>query len=420
MNLLLLALLVAPLQDKPDERPNVLFILTDDHRPDGMGCYGNATLRTPHFDSIAAEGARLDRFYVASPLCCPSRGVFLTGLYPRQNGVLTNDGADPKPRFGTVAEMMEKAGYVTGFVGKAHLGGDPRKWGFREWPVWLPAGASPHTDPKLMVEGKAKRVEADITEIFAGAAIDWVTKRKADRWFLWLATTAPHTPYVHDPDHPYDREKIAPPPLWPDGEKLGKRDWAGYYSTISHLDEQVGRVLKALRETGQLDRTLVIVAGDNGFMQGSHGHPAKAVWFEESSRVPCLARWPAKIKAGSVVGGLASSVDFWPTLAEVAGVAKPEGLEGVSLLPLLAEGRSVRERLFAEVVPNPEREFSVKPWRMVRDDRWKYVKLEDGTEHLYDLQTDPKEAKDLAADPDSSKPLELMRKAFTDWDEKLK
>jgi len=350
--MLTMALMSLVLQATSEDRPNILFIITDDHRPDALGCYGNASIRTPHFDRIAAEGARFDCFYVAAPLCCPSRAAALSGLYPHQEkNLVLNNRAKPDLRdpSATVATLLKSAGYTTGFIGKAHMGGDPRTWGFHETPIWLPTGGSKHRNPVLMVDGAEKSVEGQITQIFADAAIRWLDRHKSDRWFLWLATTAPHTPYVHDPRHPYERAKIQPPPLWPKGKPLSDADWPGYYSTISMLDEQIGRVVAKLKDLGQLDRTLLVVMGDNGFMHGSHDHRAKSVWYEESARVPALARWPGKIKAGSVVSTPAVSVDLMATFAGVTGARVPEGREGLSLLPALTGKEPLRKVAYAEV-----------------------------------------------------------------------
>lgn len=408
------ALLLAFLaQDPADEKPNLLFILTDDHRPDGMGCYGNRSLRTPNFDRIASEGARFDAFYVAAPLCCPSRAAILSGLYPHENGVMNNrNSPDLRRQTATVATMLNEAGYATGFVGKAHMGGDPRAWGFRETPVWLPTGGARHANPLLMVEGVQKQVPGQITQIFADAAITWLEKHKTDRWFLWLATTAPHTPYVRDPKHPYEREKIEPPPLWPKGEPLSDADWEGYYSTISMLDEQIGRVLAKLQDLGQLDRTLIVVIGDNGFMHGSHGHKAKSVWWEESARVPAIARWPGKIKPGTVVSTPCVSVDLMPTFAEAGGAKAPAGREGRSLLPALTGAQPLRTVAYSEV--QAEREGG--HWQLVRTAKFKYVRFSaGGREMLFDLEKDPNEKRDVVADPGYAKALEEMRAFHKEW-----
>lgn len=310
--------------DKNAKKPNILFILTDDHRWDALGCYGNTSIKTPHFDRLAIDGVRFDAFTIASPLCCPSRAALLSGLYPHQNGVIRNiDSPDLRPGTPTVATHLNAAGYVTGFVGKAHMGEDPTAWGFSDCPVVLaPGGVKTHENPLLLVNGVEKRVPGLITEIFTDAAIDFLDRHKNETWFLWLATTAPHLPYLHDPKHPYNIQEISPPPGWPSDQKFTagdkRHDWAGYYSTISMLDREIGRVLAKLETLGLADDTLVLMIGDNGWMMGSHGHFGKQVWYEESVRVPALARWPGRIKPGTIVTSLAGSVDFLPTVLAAA------------------------------------------------------------------------------------------------------
>ncbi len=418
MRLAILLPLLLPLparaQEKAaPERPNILILLASDLRPDAMGCYGNGTVRTPNFDAIAKEGARFDNFYTASPLSCPSRAALLTGLYPHQNGIFDDEGKpDLRPGAVTLPRVLEKAGYVTGFVGKAHLGGDPRRWGFRECPVWLPGGSSRHRNPALMVDGAEKVVEGDITPVFFDAALAWIDRHKGDRWLLWLATTAPHTPYVLDPRHPYKPAEIDAPPGWPHNEDLSDHDWAGYYSTVSMLDEQAGRLTRKLRDLGLHDRTLLLVLSDNGCMLGSHGYTGKGVWFEECIKVPALARWPARIKAGTRVWSCSVSVDLFPTLCEAAGAPKPERGDAFSLMPALLGEGTPRFNAWSE-----GRMVNEGTWQMLRSDRFKYVRFASGREHLYDLYADQSERRDLAIGARHMDDLEEMRALLQKWQE---
>ncbi len=398
-----------------EEPPNILFLLTDDHRPDGMGCYGNSSLQTPNFDRIAREGARFDAFYVASPLCCPSRAAILSGLYPHQSGVTENFRNPELPSESiTIASLLRKSGYFTGFVGKAHMGGDPRKWSFQECPLWLPQGqVRRNENPRLMVDGIEKVVPGHITEIIASSAIEWIERHKKDRWFLWCATTAPHTPWEMSRDHPYDSKEIRPPPLWPKGEALTRQDWAAYYSTIGKLDFEVGRILKSLEKSQILDRTLVLVVGDNGHMMGRLGFRDKWVWYEESARVPAIARWPSRIKSGTVVKSPVVSVDLLATFCDIAGASIPEKREGSSFLPALAGQAPLRKIAYSEVDAT---KLGEGYWQMVRSSRFKYVKnVTKNSELLYDLQADPCEAKNLAAGAAHSKILQEHRSLLEEW-----
>jgi arylsulfatase A-like enzyme len=402
----------APVQEKaaPD-RPNILVVLASDLRADAMGCYGNGTVRTPNLDAIAREGARFDNFYTAAPLSCPARAALLTGLYPHQSGIFDDEGKpDLPPGAATLPRVLGKAGYVTGFAGKAHLGGDPRRWGFTECPVWLPGGSSPHRDPKLVVDGEEKTVEGTITPILVEAALDWIERHRNDRWFFWLALTVPHTPYLLDPRHPYAPSEMDTPPLWSHHANLSDHDWAGYYSTVSMMDEQVGRLSKKLRDLQLHDGTLLWVLSDNGFMMGSHGYPGKGVWLEESARIPAIARWPARVKAGSRVWSTSVSVDLFPTLCEVAGAPKPRNAEPVSLMPALLGEGTPRFNACSE-----GRLGGDGVWHMIRSDRFKYVRFDSGREHLYDVYSDQGERRDLAIGARHMDDLEDMRALLQKW-----
>jgi choline-sulfatase len=399
-------------------KPNILFILTDDQRWDALRCYGNDVIRTPNFDRLATEGARLDAFYVASPLCCPSRAGFLSGLYPHQNGVVENKNMpDLKPGTPTVATYLNKAGYITGFVGKAHLGGDPRRWDFKECPVWIEhGGGSAQENPTLMVDGEMKTVPGQITQIFTEAALQFLEKHKGDRWFLWFATTAPHSPYIGMRPRPYKPWQIKPPPGWPPGEKLTHTPrLASYYTTITMLDEHVGRVLRKLDELGLAKNTLVITASDNGFMFGSHGERAKQVWFDEAARVPALVRWPGKIKPGTRTASPLVNVDFLPTVLEAAGARTelPKIFEAKSMIPALTGGKPLRTAAYSEVKQAPH--IGGGYWQMVRAQRWKYVRFESGEEHLYDMKEDPSELKDLVGTAQAAEVLREMQGKLTAW-----
>lgn len=372
--------------------PNVLFILADELRWDALGCYGNTDVRTPSLDRLAAQGARLDRFYVAAPLCSPSRASFLSGLYPRQSGVMDNRERAEFPRpVETVATHLERAGYRTAFVGKAHMGGDPTRWGFRDVPLLLPSGGAHIERSVLVADGEERSFTGPPTRHFVDAAIRYVTEHRDDRWFLWLSTRAAHRPYVEPPAAAPPRP-TGPPPGWPDSQPLSDHDWAGYYVTVELLDREVGRLLAALEEAGLARDTLVFFAGDNGSMFGSHDEERKQVWYEECARTPALARWPGEIPAGLVTTAPAVSVDFLPTLLDLCGLPPLSGLEGATLLPALRGGAGLRTHAFSELERSPR--FGGGRWEMVRGERYKYVRFEDGRAMLYDLVEDPHELED--------------------------
>ncbi len=385
--------------------PNILFILVDDQRFDTVGYAGNSVIQTPALDLLAADGARFDALYSAGPRCAPSRASLLTGLYPHQqgNGIQTNKlYADFSSETPTLAEYLNEADYLTAFVGKAHLGGDPKAWGFQHTPIWLATGATAYEDPRLMLEGRQSVVRGSTTEIFSRAAVEFLEDHGSSQpWFLWLATTAPHAPTCLDcnTDFPYNQATIeaTPPPGLPPGTPMTEVDWASYYSTITHLDNEIDLILDTLITEGLDSNTYVFVISDNGIMNGSHGITSKGVWYEESVRLMGVARGPG-IAPGTVFSDPASVVDFLPTFLEIAGVSIPSALEGVSLLPGLTGGSTPRTTIFAEMDSS-----SVAPWEMVTAfsgsaSGYKYVSLLGGsTEMLFDLNVDPFELTDLIA-----------------------
>ncbi|MFN4181938.1 MAG: sulfatase [bacterium] len=430
-------------------KPNIVFILTDDQRWDTLGVYGNSSIKTPNIDRLAREGALFLNGYVSAPLCCPSRATFLTGLYPHQTGIVTNGrGRTTIPEgVKTVADYLNEAGYITGFVGKVHLDGGPNRWGFREAPVYLPGGGSRHQNPVLVVEGNQRilpgkvrqnedaedeylsnpgepqRVEGLITPIFIDAGIRFLERHKEDEkpFFLWIATTAPHTPYYNDPKFPYLRALIAPPPGFPD-PVLSAEDWEGYYSTISHLDNHLGRLFQKMKEFGMEENTVIIFSSDNGFMMGSHQRRGKAIWYEESVRVPWIIKWKGKIPAGSIISAPVSSVDFLPTVLEIAGIPVPLEYEGKSILHALGVTPGpVREIVYSEVrgnikqTPGQRGFYGALLWQMVRTQEFKYVRLSNGAEILYDLRKDPKEMTNVAGEKEYAGVMEQMRSRYQEW-----
>ena len=391
------------------DKPNILFILTDDQRWDSLGCFGNLVVKTPNFDKLASEGGRLDAFYVAAPLCSPSRATFLSGLYPHQTGITSNGevGARPDllPGTKTVAHYLNQAGYVTGFVGKTHLGGDPRIWGFQRCPVYLSKGESRYENPRLFREGKPKIMNGQITTIFADTAIDFIEQNKKKSWFLWFATTAPHEPYVLDKRFEYKPSQITAPPGWPRGQPFQPdEEWSAYYSTVSVLDEQVGRILKKIDDLGLGNTTFVLMASDNGYMLGSHKIQGKGTWYEESVRVPAIVRWPGKIKSGSSIASFFSSVDVLPTFLQLTGQDVPANLEGASMVPALLGQTPLRTGVFSVINDDTF---------VVRNGDWKYVKG-PSKEFLYNLKLDPSETKgaDLSQDPKQASVIQQLKKSL--------
>jgi choline-sulfatase len=415
-------------------RPNILFIMTDQQFADAMSCrMGRQYLNTPVMDGLAAGGTLFTRAYSSNPLCMPLRNSLFTGRYPHETRVTRN--ADPKggldPReFVCMGTYFRNAGYETAYTGKWHLCFNIRDPGAHGFEIVQGRGNGDH--------------DAGVTD---GAA--QFLARKHERPFLLVASFLnPHNicewarrlagfdqrlscGEIGDPP-PLDRlppppANLAPPKNEPDGMTLMRRgfhasdafpvgkftveDWRkqrwGYYRMIEKVDAQIGKVLDALRKTGQEDRTLVIFTSDHGECAGAHGFNQKTVLYEESARVPLIISCKGKTPPGTADKLVNTGVDILPTMLDFAGLEIPKKLPGRSLLAL-ALGKppaAWRDHVVVEDDMGQAGEVDgLRPemqGRMVRTDRYKYCVYSRGNrrESLVDLQSDPGEMNDLAADP---------------------
>jgi arylsulfatase A-like enzyme len=424
-------------------RPNIVFIISDDHRWDALGAAGNARIKTPVLDRLAREGVYFRQATVHVSQCAPSRATLLTGLSPHQSGYYANNfqRADLqwKDRFAvpTVPGLLRQAGYRTVLVGKWHVGPDPWLTGFSDVRTWLPEGASSYTDSRL-AKGNSRRKEMRkgfTNGIFADDAVEFLTSAAAKEkpFLLWLASTIPHSPYQPNPshiEHLYEGEAMGDlrPPSFPKDTpvKLGldgspevetEPGLAKYYESVSYLDELVGRVLSALAEQGLADDTVVVFLGDNGLMAGSRGVRGKVVPWEESVRVPLIIRAPklAAVKGRSDVP--ASSLDIPATLLALAGVARPRAWGGRDLRPVLA-GRSKHGIDYAvSEWADTESQFRHYTHRLIRTPRYKLVRWDkpDKPDELYDLIADPHETRNVAGRPDMRRVREGLLRRLDAW-----
>jgi arylsulfatase A-like enzyme len=378
-------------------RPNVVFVMTDDHAAHAISAYGSRVNQTPGLDRLAREGALFRNAFVANSICTPSRASILTGLYSHKNGVpVFNrfDGSQP-----TVAKLLQAAGYHTGMIGKWHLGSDPT--GFDRWEI-LP-GQGRYRDPILYTATGQKTYSGYATDVITDLGIGFIRERPAERpFFLMLHHKAPHREWTPDdkhrqqfatreipePDTLWDdyatrsdalREneqrvaddmtrsdlKLEPPPGLNEAERAawlavkpaavevvrdGKREtltgralarfkyqryMQDYLACVQSVDDNVSRLLDFLKQSGLERDTIVVYTSDQGFFLGEHGLYDKRFMYEESLRTPLLVRWPAVVRPGSRTEAMALNVDFAPTFLEAAGVPVPAAMQGQSLLPLL-------------------------------------------------------------------------------------
>jgi len=357
-------------------RPNILFIMSDDHAAHAISAYGSRINQTPQIDRLAQEGMRCEHCYVTNSICTPSRAAILTGTHNHVNGVTTL-ATHIDNRWPNVGKHLQSAGYQTAMIGKWHLGeGDAHcPTGFDYWNV-LPGQGAYH-DPKMIEMGEERHYQGYTTDLITDFCIDWLEQRDDERpFFLMCHHKAPHRPWepaerhrtlyagedIPEPetlDDDYrNRSKAAaaakmrmedltlavdlkadavPDGLTPEQERRWRyqRYIKDYLRCVAAIDENVGRLLDWLDDQGLADDTMVIYTSDQGFFLGDHGWFDKRFMYEESLKMPFLVRYPRLIEAGSVCEELFTNVDFAPTWLELAETTIPSYMQGHSITPLL-------------------------------------------------------------------------------------
>lgn len=417
-----------------DTRPrNIVLILSDDHRYDAMGfTKAQPFLQTPNLDRLAAEGVHFKNAFVTTSLCSPSRASILTGLYAHQHRVVDNDHPiDPRLIF--FPEYLQRAGYETAFVGKWHMGktGDDPQPGFDHWVSFKGQGSYLPSEDGLNVNGLRVPQKGYITDELTDYALEWLNERRGDEPFmLYLSHKAVHAEFIPAARHRgrYADARFRHPetmslregnpgrlPMWVQNQRnsyhgvdfpyLSQLDIADYYcayaETLLAVDESLGQVMEHLARRGILDSTLILYMGDNGFAFGEHGLIDKRTAYEESMRIPMLARCPELFSAGTVVDEVVANIDVAPTLLAAAGLRAPSEMAGMNALPL-ARGEQTpwRDELLYEYYW--ERYYPYTPTiHAVRADRYKYIRYHGlwDVDELYDLQTDPLESQNLIFTP---------------------
>jgi N-acetylglucosamine-6-sulfatase len=430
------------------KKRNVIFILTDDHRYDALGFLKSQPwLQTPQMDRMAREGAHFKNAFVTTALCSPSRASVLTGVYAHRHRIVDNNTPIPE---GTTffPSHLQKNGYKTGFFGKWHMGAetDEPKPGFDQWVSFRGQGTYSPSPNGLNINGRKVPQKGYITDELTGYALDWLRSLpKEQPYFMYLSHKAVHSEFEPAPRHKgrYQNEKFKyPPTMAATGEMAQHRpmwvqnqrnSWHGveypyhstldieeyykrYAETLLAVDESIGAVFDELRKRGELDSTLVVYMGDNGFAFGEHGLIDKRTAYEESMRVPLLARCPELFGGGRTVTQVVANLDIMPTVLEVTGTSTPEGLDGRSWLPLV-QGRSAewRKELLYEYYW--ERNFPQTPtMHALREDRYKFIRYQGvwDVDELYDLQEDPLESRNLIFSEQHKETVTRMRNKLFD------
>lgn len=432
--------------------PNVVVILVDDMRWDDLGCAGHPFSKTPHMDRIAREGARFLNAFAVTPLCSPSRASLLTGLYPRTHGITDNtDRSAQSHTLTTFPQSLQRAGYRTAFIGKWHMGNDnsPRP-GFDHWVCLEGQGST--FDPKLNVDGASRSETGYVTDILHRHAAVFLKQPRTQPFLLYFAHKALHPETVQradgslsDPNasnfipaerhrNLYAGQKIprrpnafAPPQgkpallrslpnVPPLGPETGSTDESilGRLRMLAAVDESLGELLQILTQSGELDRTLIVVTSDHGYFYGEHGLSVeRRLAYEEAIRIPLLMRLPGVIKPGSTPEQMALTLDLAPTVLELAGAAPLATQQGRSLVPIFS-GHAAAWRsdflieYFSDTVFPRIHQMG---YQALRSQRWKLIHYTElmGMDELYDLATDPYEMKNRIADPQAKESLQELR-----------
>jgi arylsulfatase A-like enzyme len=409
------------------ERPNVLIVMPDQMRGMALGCMENPDVKTPNLDRLASQGLLLRRMFANTPVCCPARANILTGTYAHKNGMVANDLRLRESKT-TIAEILGEQGYRTGYVGKWHLDGGPRlpgfippgprRQGFQFWaanecshqhfrPTYFRDTDTPVTDDRFE------------PEVWTDRAIEFLQQKDDAPFFLMVSMGPPHDPYGAPERYEalYDPAKLAMRPNWvAETTNSGREQIARYYAAITAIDDQVGRLLKALDDSGQADDTIVFFLSDHGDMLGSHGKYLKRKPWEESIRVPGIVRYPAKIKPGRISDVLFTHVDMAPSLLTLCGVPVPGEMQGTDLSGvLLGKDETGPDSAYFQIFVPFAGDESPLPWRGVRTANAMYARTEKGPWLLYDLDADPYEQTNLVDDTAHAALRDQMDALVVSW-----
>jgi iduronate 2-sulfatase len=442
----------------PEPRTNVLLLIADDLNCD-LGCYDGPGMQTPHIDRLAKRGVRFKRAYCQYPLCSPSRSSFLTGRRPNATGVFANPGVRNTyathfraniPDTVTLPELFKQNGWFTARVGKVFHASVPYDIGtsslddFPSWDLAInPRGRDREMHDKIYSD---EHDASGLVRSLGGSGFRWLAdeegedaehtdgigatkaiqllerfKREARPFFLGVGFYRPHTPFVAPKKYfdLYPRDSIALPGLSA-GDRARKPAAAydsakteadratddqrrdairAYRASISFMDAQVGRVVDALDGLGLAGNTVIVFMSDHGYHLGDHGLWQKPTLFARNTRVPLIIAAPGQPGNGKTSDSLVELLDLYPTLADFCGLNAPDYLDGTSLRPILGDVHHVVKD--AAISQMRTRRGKILDGYAVRSGRWYYIEWDEGREgtQLFDLESDPEETTDLAAEP---------------------
>jgi iduronate 2-sulfatase len=444
-------LLTAPTTSFAQGKPNVLVIMADDLNND-LGTYGHPAVKTPNLDRLAKRGVRFDRAYTQFPLCSPSRVSLLTGRRPDSTRVhdLVTDFRTTIPDVVTLPQAFKRQGYVSARVGKIYHYGNPGQIGTSglddpaSWDVFVnPKGIDKDEETKVTNYTPARGLGSALAFYASPAAdeehtdgkvaletIALLEKNKDRPFFIGAGFYRPHCPFIAPKKYfdlyPLDRIPApaassgpgAPPaawftnpPHWGISAQAQRETIQAYYASISFLDANVGRVLDALDRLRLTDNTIVVFISDHGYHLGEQGQWMKQTLFERSARAPLIVAGPGVTAKGRSSSRIVEFLDLYPTLAALAAVPPPDGLQGRSLAPLLKNPNAAWDHpAVTQVRRGPA--GSTYMGYSVRTEKWRYTEWEQGKRgvELYDEARDPGELRNLAADPGHKKTVDDMQR----------
>ena len=457
LRVVVVALSLGAISSLGADRPNVVFILTDDQRAEALSCMGHPHLKTPSIDRLAREGALFKNQFCTTSLCSPSRASILGGLYAHTHGVVNNFTDYPRD-LPTFPRALQAEGYATAYIGKWHMGetDDSVRPGFDHFVTHR--GQGKYFDNVFRANnGEREVVPGYYTSVVTDMAIDWLKTRKKENddqpFLLMLGHKAPHSFYFPEKkyEHSFDHARFPYPesafelddnPAWttqrlttwhgiygpifewrkdfPDTSAAAMLDFErmvrAYLGTIQSVDDSVGRLYRHLRRTGELDNTLFIFTSDNGLLEGEHGMVDKRTAHEASLHIPLVVRYPALIKKSTVIEAQTLTLDFAASILEICDAPPLPKTQGKSWKKLVSEGDSDwRTSWYYEY--NYEMQFPYTPnVRALRTDEWKYIRYPHGDgspdkhlAELYNLKNDPQERRNLIADPQHAGLIKKLR-----------
>jgi choline-sulfatase len=444
-------------------KPNILFIMTDQQNFFTMKAYGNHLIQTPALNKLADQSLVFQNAYVTQPVCAPSRGSLVTGLFPHNHGVINNDYALSTDIL-TLPEMINDSEYQSAYIGKWHLGNEVfRQRGFNTWVSMEDGYYDEYSEgndknkrsdyhewlvkkgysPNLPNNNRFSRKFASKLPIkhckpyfLQEKAIEFLENTGNQPFVMYVSFLEPHRPYTGPLNDLYNPEEMPLPSnfndvfddndpstyrkiltktkeLYGEDEKTYKELLAKYWGLVTQVDKSVGAIMDKLENLGLSENTIVVYTSDHGSMMGAHKLVSKDVMYEESVRIPYLLKYPSLGNKHRIVRERVSQIDIVPTLLDLLGNSIPEGLDGESLLPFLNVEELYNKDVFIEWhKPNMRTVISM--------DGWKLVMIPNDKSLLFNLNSDPLETTNLYYKPEYKEVISVLKKKIEDWKKKTK